>query len=141
MSNDTRELPSGLRVLVVDDNRDAADTLADVLRSAGCDVTTAYDGMAALDRIRQQTPQVVVMDIGMPKMSGYDVARAAAALPSKPFLIALTGWGQESDRAAALGAGFNRHFTKPVQPEALIQLLAELASGAPPVSAPPVSAP
>jgi PAS domain S-box-containing protein len=122
------EVPGGMRIVVADDNRDNADTLADLLRAAACEVTTAYDGVTALRLIREQVPNVVVMDIGMPGMDGYEVAQAVRGLAPKPYLIALTGWGQESDRAKAFQAGFDRHFTKPIKPEELVQLLAELAS-------------
>jgi PAS domain S-box-containing protein len=124
----TLELPQSMRVVVADDNRDSADSLAFLIRAAGADVSVAYDGIAALGAIRGRAPDVVVMDVGMPGMNGYDVAQTLGALPAKPFLIALTGWGQDSDRASAFQAGFNRHFTKPVQPEDLLQLLAEIAA-------------
>ena len=114
------------RVLVVDDNRDAADTLAMLLRSMGAQVEVAYDGTTALELAQRNPPSVALLDIGMPGMTGYELARRLSTLAEKPYLIALTGWGQEADRAAAADAGFDRHLTKPVDPKALVALLTRL---------------
>lgn len=113
------------RVLVVDDNRDAASTLAALLTLRGASVDVAHDGAQALALVRQQRPQAVVMDIGMPVMNGYDAARAIrGAMPTgAPTLIALTGWGQHGDKARALEAGFDFHFVKPVNVEDLVSCL------------------
>jgi PAS domain S-box-containing protein len=104
------------RVLVADDNADAADTLSELLRILGANVRTVYDGQAALETVRREHPDVAVLDIGMPGLNGYDVARTlrADAACSGTLLIALTGWGQERDKSAAAAAGFDHHWIKPV---------------------------
>jgi PAS domain S-box-containing protein len=120
------ELPRR-RVLVVDDNQDAADSLALLLRLAGQDARTAYDGPSALVRATEFRPEVVFLDIGMPGMDGYEVARQLRAAPSLRGikLVALTGWGQEEDRRRSAEAGFDRHMVKPVEPEALRKVLVD----------------
>jgi signal transduction histidine kinase/ActR/RegA family two-component response regulator len=123
------EAPPGRRVLVVDDNDDAADLLALMLEQRGYVTSVAYKGTAALDAVRASTPQVVILDIGLPDMSGYDVARAlrrSAELGSTPVLIALTGWGTRDDRQRAMDAGFDLHLTKPVDLEMLDAALARV---------------
>ncbi len=114
------------RVLVVDDNRDAADSLAILLRLTGHEVRTAYDGPAALREARAWRPEVVLLDIGLPGMSGHEVARRLREeRPAEELLIvALTGYGQEEDRRRSQEAGFDLHFVKPVDPNALRDLLA-----------------
>jgi signal transduction histidine kinase len=103
------------RVLVVDDNRDAADTLAHLLRQAGAPVQVAYNGPVALNLVESFAPDVVVLDLGMPGMSGLDVARQIRKRPEpQPVLVALTGWGQSQDRELTRVAGFDHHLTKPV---------------------------
>ncbi|MDO8047680.1 response regulator [Janthinobacterium sp. SUN211] len=104
------------RILVVDDNRDAADTLAELLEMYGHTVHTAYTGAQATERTLEFKPDIVFLDIGLPDMSGYDVAVKLRQLPipQQFLLVALTGYGQEHDRQAALQAGFNEHFAKPV---------------------------
>ncbi len=116
----------GCRVLVVDDNRDAAESLAMLLQTSGCQVSVAFDGHQALASFANSTPEVVLLDIGMPGMDGYDVARRmrAATGSSKPYIVAVTGWGQPEDKRRAFEAGFNAHVTKPVDPAALAHLLA-----------------
>lgn len=116
------------RILVVDDNRDAADTLAMLLKMLGAEVQTVYDGAAALQAIRIARPAAVLLDIGMPAMDGYEVARRVRAQPElrDVFLIALTGWGQEDDRRRSQEAGFNIHLVKPVDHLALRKLMADL---------------
>jgi signal transduction histidine kinase/ActR/RegA family two-component response regulator len=114
------------RILVADDNRDAADSLAFMLRIAGHEVCTAYDGRQALELMESFRPGVAVLDIGMPRLNGYDTARM---LRQEPFgqdvmLIALTGWGQPDDRARSLAAGFDHHLVKPVDPPMLERLMA-----------------
>lgn len=114
-----------LRVLVVDDNRDAAASLAMVLKVLGADVRTAYDGEAALEVLRTYKPSVALLDLGMPCMDGFEVARRARREPHgrDVTLIALTGWGQEEDRRRSREAGFDHHLVKPVDLEALQELL------------------
>ncbi|MFL5505506.1 MAG: ATP-binding protein, partial [Gemmatimonadales bacterium] len=114
------------RVLVADDNRDAADSLGELLRIAGHDVRVAYGGRDALRAARTFWPHVVLLDVGMPDLSGYHVAMAlrAEAWGQAIQLVAVTGWGQAPDRADALAAGFNAHLTKPVEFSALRTLLA-----------------
>ena len=104
------------RILVVDDNCDAADTLAELLEMYGHTVRTAYTGTQATERTLEFKPDIVFLDIGLPDMSGYDVAVKMRQLPipQQFLLVALTGYGQEHDRQAALQAGFNEHFAKPV---------------------------
>jgi CheY-like chemotaxis protein len=118
---------AGVRVLVVDDNRDAADSLCILLGSLGVEAHCAYAGDEALRRLPQLRPDVVVLDIGMPGMDGYAVARAirAEAHNDGLRLIALTGWGQEGDRERTRASGFDHHLTKPVDLAALQRLLLE----------------
>jgi CheY-like chemotaxis protein len=118
-------VPSGLRVLVVDDNRDAAETLAMLLRAWGHEPHTVHDGPTVLDATRSFRPDVVFLDIGLPGLDGYEVARRLRQDPSlrNIKLIALTGYGQEEDRRRAQLAGFDRHLVKPVSPEALAEVL------------------
>ena len=113
-----------LRVLVADDNRDAADSLQRVLALYGHEVRVAYDGAAALELGQKFRPRVAVLDIGMPGADGYEVARSfRRKLGPEVKLVALTGWGQEADRRRAMEAGFDHHLTKPVDPGALNDLL------------------
>jgi CheY-like chemotaxis protein len=115
------------RVLVVDDNRDAAESLAILLRAGGHDVRVAYDGPSALGLVRESPPEAVLLDIGLPGMSGYDVARALCGVEGvRPLLIALTGYGQHDDRERAHEAGFDLHFVKPVDLSRLERALATL---------------
>jgi signal transduction histidine kinase len=113
------------RVLVVDDNRDAAQTLAVMLRLSGGLVETAHDGPAALKIAEAFRPDVVLLDIGMSGMNGFEVARSIRSKPwgSEVVLVAQTGWGQEEDRRRAREAGFDAHLTKPVDQAALMQLI------------------
>ncbi len=119
---------SGKRLLVVDDNQDAADSLATLLRLQGHEVRAAYSGMAALEMTKTYSPDVVFLDIGMPGMDGYEVARRLRQTPGleKAVLAALTGWGQKEDRRRTAEAGFNHHLVKPVEPEAVEIILAGL---------------
>ncbi len=114
------------RVLVVDDNEDAASSLGTLLRMMGHDVCTASAGSQALELARSYRPEVVLLDIGLPQMDGYEVARRLRQQPwgRAVRLIALTGWGQEQDRQRAREAGLDEHLVKPVEPAALERLLA-----------------
>jgi CheY-like chemotaxis protein len=116
-------------VLIVDDNVDGAQGLALLLRLRGHRVLLAHDGAAAVEVARAQRPDVVVLDIGLPKLDGYAVARALRRLPGLAgvLLIAATGYGQDEDRRRSLEAGCDQHLVKPVDPEALGQLLAARA--------------
>jgi len=119
--------PRTRRILVADDNQDAANSLAMILEMDGHEVRVAHDGRAALSVAQTFRPDTVLLDIGMPQLNGYEVARALRQEPwgAGITLIALTGWGQESDRQKAIDAGFDRHLTKPIDPGALESLLAE----------------
>jgi CheY-like chemotaxis protein len=112
-------------VLIADDNRDAAESLAMLLELAGHEVRVADHGKAALAVAQVFRPDMAVLDIGMPDMSGYEVARALRAEPwaTGVTLIALTGWGQDSDRRRAIEAGFDHHLIKPVDPDRLAELI------------------
>ena len=114
------------RVLVVDDNRASADTLALLLRLSGFDVRVAYEGSEAVRQAREWGPDAVVMDIGMPDLNGYEACRRMRADASgRPmFVVALTGWGGAEDKAASRNAGFDVHLVKPVEPGAVAELLA-----------------
>jgi signal transduction histidine kinase/ActR/RegA family two-component response regulator len=117
------------RVLLVDDNVDAAVSLAEVLRSAGYEVRAVYDGAEALAAVEHFTPDIALLDIGLPGMNGYELAAALRADPRLKglLLIALTGYGREPDRARALAATFDQHFVKPVAMEALLDAMARRA--------------
>jgi hypothetical protein len=119
-----------LRVLLVDDNRDAADTLELLVRSMHHEVRAVYDGESALRLVESFKPQVVLLDIGMPHMNGYEVAEAItrASAEPKPVLVAVTGWGQETDRARARDVGFRFHFVKPVTAHAMQSMLNEVGA-------------
>jgi len=118
-------LPRAMRILVVDDNHDAADSLGMVLRALGADVRIANDGPAALAAFASDTPEIVLLDIGMPGMDGYEVARALRArFPGRTAsLVALTGWGQDDDRRRTAAAGFDHHLVKPADIGTLHALL------------------
>ena len=114
------------RVMVVDDNPDAAESLALLLELQGHEVRTAHDGLSAVALAQEFRPALAIVDIGLPGISGYEVARRVRAQPGGAalLLVALTGWGQAQDKLAALEAGFDRHLTKPVAPEQLDELFA-----------------
>ncbi len=120
----------GMRVLVVDDNRDAAASLAMVLRGLGAETELAHDGAGALAAHARFRPDAVFLDIGMPGMDGYEVARAlrASAEARSCALVALTGWGQEADRRRAREAGFDHHLVKPARMDTLRELLAAIGA-------------
>ena len=123
------EETDGLRVLVVDDNVDSADSLSQVMQILGYPVAVAHDGVEAVEMAAAWRPAVVLMDIGMPRMSGLEAARAIRVrcpAASALWLIALSGWGQNEDRRKSHEAGFDHHFVKPVDVEALIELIRRL---------------
>ena len=119
---------SKCRVLIVDDNRDSADTLSMLLKLGGHQVKTGYDGEQALEAVAAMRPEAVLLDIGMPKLNGYEVCRRIRkeTWGKDIFLIALTGWGQDEDRRRTDEAGFDAHLVKPVDPVQLAKLLADL---------------
>jgi PAS domain S-box-containing protein len=118
------------RILVVDDNRDATETLARVLELGGHEVHTAHDGLEAVDVAAELQPDAVLLDIGLPKLNGYDAARRIREQPGGKdvFLVALTGWGQPEDRRRAQDAGFDAHLVKPVDHAHLAKLLRDRVS-------------
>ena len=128
-----------VRVLVVDDNADAADSVALFLRLEGHETTTALDGLQAIELCRSFNPDVAVIDIGLPGLSGYDVAQRLRATPegARMLLIALTGYGQKEDQQQAKQAGFDHHFTKPTNPEEIHRVIATrvAANGSAPLDA------
>jgi PAS domain S-box-containing protein len=116
------------RILVADDNRDSADSLAAMLALMGHEVSAVYDGLAAVEHAAVSRPEVVLLDIGMPALDGLEAARRIRQQPwsNGVVLVALTGWGQEEDRARAKDAGFDFHLTKPANPKALGKLICEM---------------
>ncbi|MBD8722957.1 PAS domain-containing protein [Oxalobacteraceae sp. CFBP 13708] len=113
----------GKHILVADDNVDAAESLAWLLRSEGATVMVAHDGAEALRLHRERPARIAVLDLGMPHMDGLELAGVLAQDAPRPYLVAVTGRGRKEDRAASLAAGFDEHFTKPVAPQQLIALL------------------
>ena len=124
------------RALVVDDNHDAADTLAMMLELMGLDVQCLYDPMQVEASVESFAPEVLFLDVGMPGRSGYDVARAVARPPDRPsvLLVAVTGWGQPEDRRRSREAGFDHHLVKPPELSAILSICARLADTAGPVT-------
>jgi PAS domain S-box-containing protein len=120
----------GHRILVVDDNQDAANSLAMLLRMKGHDVRTAYDGLEAIDAAASHKPEVVLLDVGLPRLNGFDVARRLRESEEQRqvILVALTGWGHDEDRRRSKEAGFDHHMVKPADPAALDRVLESLAS-------------
>ncbi len=120
-----RVAPPALRMLIVDDNRDAADSLAMLLRTTGNDIRTAYDGLEALQAADEFRPEVVLLDIGLPKIDGHEVAKRLRREPwgRRVCLIAVTGWSEDADRARSRAAGFDHHLVKPLDTGHLAQLL------------------
>ena len=119
---------AALRILVVDDNEDSAVSLGKLLKILGNDIRIAHDGLAAIEAAEGFRPAVMLLDIGMPKLNGYDVCRNIRQQPwgGAMVLIALTGWGQEDDRQRTKEAGFDYHLVKPVEADNLIKLLAQV---------------
>ena len=118
------------RILVADDNRDSADSVAMLLQLDGHEVRVAYDGEEALSIAESGFPQILLLDIGMPRLSGYEVAERVRALPrgQNVVMIAATGWGQEEDRRRSVESGFDAHLVKPVDPPTLLRVIGELAA-------------
>jgi CheY-like chemotaxis protein len=123
--DDGAESLPALKILLVDDNQSAVHMMSRLLQKLGQDVHIADSGPAALDQVPKISPHIVISDVAMPGMSGYDLARRIRTLPlpRRPYLVAVTGYGQETDRQAALAAGFDKHLTKPVGVGTLEQLL------------------
>jgi len=125
--------PKSFRILVVDDNHDSALSQAMMLSIMGHETRTAHDGESAVASAESFLPEVVLLDIGLPKLNGYEVAQRIREQPwgASMFLIAVTGWGQEEDRQRSTEVGLNVHMVKPVEPAALEKILADLAQGEP----------
>jgi CheY-like chemotaxis protein len=119
---------SARRILVVEDNEDSAESLTILLNLAGHKTHTAYDGLEGLEAAEAFRPDIVLLDIGLPRLNGFEVARKIREQPwgQAMVLVALTGWGQDADRRRSQEAGFNHHLTKPIDPLALSDLLAGL---------------
>ena len=122
--------PQRFRILVVDDNHDSALSLAMMLSIMGHETRTAHDGESAVATAESFLPDVILLDIGLPKLNGYEVAQRIRESDwgQSMFLIAVTGWGQEEDRQRSSEVGLNVHMVKPVEPAALERLLSELRS-------------
>jgi len=116
--------PQGKRILVVDDNVDAAESAAEILRLLGSDVSVVHDGLAALVAVEKFHPDIVLLDIGLPGIDGYEVARRLRLSEhgKDVMLVALTGWGQEQDRQRTSASGFDQHWVKPVGLEKLKEI-------------------
>jgi CheY-like chemotaxis protein len=113
------------RILIVDDNKDSADSLALLLEITGNKTYMAHDGVEAFEAIEKHRPEVVLLDIGLPKLDGHEVCRRVREQPwgKDIMVIALTGWGQEDDRRKSEEAGFNGHLVKPIDYDKLLELL------------------
>jgi CheY-like chemotaxis protein len=113
-----------MQVLVVDDNHDAADSLTALLELDGFDARAVYDGSAAIAAVEAQAPEMIIMDLGMPGMDGYETARAIRQKPGaeRILMLALTGWGQGDARRRTMEAGFDHHLVKPVELEQIVRL-------------------
>jgi CheY-like chemotaxis protein len=144
-NGDGQAASTPLRILVADDNEDAAQSLAMLLRMLGHEVVTAGDGLEALEVAEGFRPRVILLDIGMPKLNGYDTARRIRELPwtGDVVIVALTGWGQKEDLLRSEQAGFDAHLVKPVDPSSLERLLAQWGQirTSTPRTEPPVAAP
>jgi CheY-like chemotaxis protein len=125
-----REEPLHARILIAEDNQDAAEMLATLLTGRGCEVSAVHDGQSAVREAERVRPDVLLLDIGLPLLDGYDACRQIRrqAWSAGLKIIALTGWGQEEDRRRATMAGFDRHLVKPVDPERLVAVLRDVLS-------------
>jgi two-component system CheB/CheR fusion protein len=121
----TRKIPVGARVVLVEDNADSRELLSELLSQAGCECHAAATGPAGLELMERVRPDVAILDLGLPGMDGFELARRIRAVVhhQRVLLIALTGYGQAADRARAAQAGFDHHVVKPIGPEALASLL------------------
>ena len=128
----SRDASAKRRILIVDDNRDSAASLSMLLELTGNEIYTAHDGVEAMAKIEKHRPEVVLLDIGLPKLDGHEVCRRVREQPwgKAIVVIALTGWGQEDDRRRSEEAGFNGHLVKPVDYDKLLELLSTLTNGA-----------
>ncbi|MBX6392651.1 MAG: response regulator [Burkholderiales bacterium] len=119
---------NGSKVLVVDDCHDSADSMCWILSTYGYQVETAYDGLTAIGKARLQRPDVVLLDLALPELDGYQVAKALRdqLAPHAPILVAVTGYGREHDKQRSAAAGFSHHLLKPVDPAALLDTLAKV---------------
>jgi len=115
-------------ILVVDDNRDSAESIATLLQMSGHQTSIVHDGLAAVEAAERMRPDVVLLDVGLPKISGIDACRRIRSHPwgKSIVIVALTGWGQENDRRSTKEAGFDAHLVKPVNYDELLQLLSAL---------------
>jgi len=128
MEASVHNLKTRRRILVVDDNRDAAQMLALLLKMGGDETHTAHDGEEALERAAAIRPEIIILDIGLPKLNGYEVCRSIREQPwGQPItMVAVTGWAREEDRQKSQEAGFNGHLIKPVDHRVLTKLVADL---------------
>ena len=126
----------GMKVLVADDNRDAALSLGALLEMSDHEVLIAHDGEEALRIARQAMPDAMILDIGMPRLTGDQVSRAVRNEPwgRRVFLVAVTGWGEPEDKERASAAGFDHHLTKPVDVDEMERLLGDFAARCKPAS-------
>jgi PAS domain S-box-containing protein len=131
VANDLRRSSGAMKILIADDNKDAADSIGMLLRANGHDVQVVYNGVDAVTSANSMQPDVIVLDIGMPKLNGYDAARQIRqqAWAGRAILVALSGWGQPDDRLRAQEAGFDQHLTKPIDADALETTLHTLSDG------------
>jgi len=125
-----------MKVLVADDNRDAAISLGVLLEMSGHEVLIAHDGEEALKIAREALPDAMILDIGMPRLTGDQVARAVRSEPwgRRLFLVSVTGWGEPEDKERAGAAGFDHHLTKPIDVDAMDKLLGDFAARSKPAS-------
>jgi CheY-like chemotaxis protein len=126
-SHESLRTMTARRVLLVDDNRDAAESLAMLLKLSGHDTHIAHDGLEAVEKAALLSPDIILLDIGLPKINGFEAARRIReqSQSKRPVLVALTGWGQDADRQKSREAGFDAHVVKPVDPNVLANLLFE----------------
>jgi CheY-like chemotaxis protein len=117
-----------MKVLVVDDNHDAATSLSMLVSLLGHDVRTGFDGVQALDLAGEFHPDLVLLDLGMPRMDGYEACRKLREQPwgAEAVVVAVTGWGRDDDRRKTQLAGFDQHLVKPVAPDAIVNILSRL---------------